>query len=463
MQCGSNAVGFRQRNRAADEVRRTCAARPCGGYEAGARSHGLGYLDCSGRSFSERICFPVKEFDAKNSGVRLAIVFDRLGPYHAARLAAVGRRAAVTAIEVAGHSMEYDWIKIDGVLNFGRCTLFPDSASQDISVRQLKAKLYAALERLKPDIVAIPGWADRSALLALNWCFESRTPVVLMSASTIIDARRYWLKERVKTRILSLVGAALTGGKRSACYMATLGMPAERVFVGYDVVDNAYFAQGARQAREAAERTRQALQLPQHYFLASARFVPKKNLSRLLLAYKRYRALRGERSWKLVILGDGPLRERLHAQCRALKLNADVIFPGFVQYDQLPAYYGLASAFVHVSVVEQWGLVVNEALAAGLPILVSDRCGCVPELVSEGRNGFAFDPLEIEQLAALMARLSDFKDLGIMGQVSQQIIAKWSPDRFAEGMLSAAKTAQAAGSPRPGLVESFLLRTLPHL
>jgi 1,2-diacylglycerol 3-alpha-glucosyltransferase len=191
------------------------------------------------------------------AGLRLAIIFDRPGPYHAARLDAVGRRAAVTAIEVAGHSKEYEWTRIDGAANFERCTLFPESTSQDISARQLKAKLYAVLEQLKPDVVAVPGWADRSALFAFNWCLESKTPVVLMSASTIIDAKRYWLKEKVKTRILSLIGAALTGGERSARYMATLGMPAERVFVGYNVVDNLYFAQGARQARDASEKTRQ--------------------------------------------------------------------------------------------------------------------------------------------------------------------------------------------------------------
>jgi glycosyltransferase involved in cell wall biosynthesis len=240
-------------------------------------------------------------------------------------------------------------------------------------------------------------------------------------------------------------------------------MPAERVFVGYDVVDNAYFAEGARKSRKTAEATRQALHLPRQFFLASARFIPKKNLSHLLLAYARYKALRGKHSWKLVILGDGPLSKSLYRQRRDLKLDDDVSFPGFVQYDQLPAYYGLASVFVHVSTVEQWGLVVNEALAAGLPVLVSDRCGCVPELVSDSRNGFVLDPLDIDNSAELMVRLSDHQDLGAMGEVSQQIIDNWSPDRFAEGMLSAAKTALTFNSPRPNVVDSFLLRALPFL
>ena len=76
----------------------------------------------------------------------------------------------------------------------------------------------------------------------------------------------------------------------------------------------------------------------------------------------------------------------------ALGLDNDVIFPGFIQYDELPAYYGLAKAFIHASTVEQWGLVVNEALAAGLPVLVSERCGCAPDLVREGRERLHLRP-----------------------------------------------------------------------
>jgi glycosyltransferase involved in cell wall biosynthesis len=199
------------------------------------------------------------------------------------------------------------------------------------------------------------------------------------------------------------------------------------------------------------------LRLPRHYFLAVNRFIAKKNLTRLLLAYARYRSQRGEHAWKLVMLGDGPLRESLYEQCRDLQLEKDVLFPGFAQYDLLPAYYGLASAFVHASVVEQWGLVVNEAMAAGLPVIVSNRCGCVPELVSEGRNGFTFDPFDVAELTGLMARVSDHPNLDGMGEASRTIIGQWSPDRFAEGMLRAAETASAVGPIRPRPLDILLL------
>ena len=80
--------------------------------------------------------------------------------------------------------------------------------------------------------------------------------------------------------------------------------------------------------------------------------------------------------------------------------------PGFKQYDELPIYYGLAGAFIHASTTEQWGLVVNEAMAAGLPVIVSERCGCAPDLVENGRNGFTFDPYDVDALTHLMLKMA---------------------------------------------------------
>ncbi len=78
------------------------------------------------------------------------------------------------------------------------------------------------------------------------------------------------------------------------------------------------------------------------------------------------------------------------------------ILPGFKPYDELPVYYALANAFVHASTSEQWGLVVNEAIATGLPVIVSNRCGCAPELVNG--NGFTFDPTNEDELTDAAVR-----------------------------------------------------------
>ena len=111
-----------------------------------------------------------------------------------------------------------------------------------------------------------------------------------------------------------------------------------------------------------------------------------------------------------MILGDGHLRPQLTRRVEQLGIAEDVLLPGFKQYDELPAWYGLAGAFVLASTTEQWGLVVNEAMASGLPVLVSERCGCAPDLVEDGVNGFTFDPYDVEGLAGLMQRVAAMTD-----------------------------------------------------
>ena len=188
-------------------------------------------------------------------------------------------------------------------------------------------------------------------------------------------------------------------------YLVRLGMPRVRINVGFDVVDNDHFARGSDAARADAGRLRSELGLPDCFFLTCTRFVPKKNLGTLLDAYRIYRRLAGADAWGLVLIGDGPLRPQLEAQIARLGLAGGVRLPGFRQYDELPTYYGLAAAFVLPSVQEQWGLVVNEALAAGLPVLASRTCGCVPDLLSD-RPDAVFDPRDVAGLAGRMATVA---------------------------------------------------------
>lgn len=121
----------------------------------------------------------------------------------------------------------------------------------------------------------------------------------------------------------------------------------------------------------------------------------------------------------------------------------EVTLAGFRQLEETTAYYGLAGAFVHPAQVDQWGLVVNEAMAAGLPVLVSKRAGCAHDLIRDGENGFCFDPADASQLSRLLCKIaSPDTDRAAMGRRSREIIARWSPDRFAEGLWQALQTGQ---------------------
>ncbi len=394
---------------------------------------------------------------------RVAVVFHRLGPYHRARLKEAARLQRVVAVELSADSAEYAWDKLSGDLGFERLTLFPDGDSRQASVSELRARLSKALERVDPEVVAVPGWSDKGALVAMAFSRRKRVPLLMMSESTKADERRTWWKEWVKRRILNMCSAALVGGNSHAHYALELGMSRDLISLGYDAVENEYFAKGADQTRKSAAEIRNKYRLPDKYFLASARLIEKKNLPGLLKAYALYRQKgeSGQELWDLVLLGDGPLRSTLKSELSTLKLCCNVHLPGFQQYPDLPAYYGLAKAFVHASTTEQWGLVVNEAMASGLPVLVSNRCGCVADLVQEGVNGFTFDPYNVQQLASLMLQVSTLNSqLSTMGAASQRIIANWGPERFASGLKAAVEKALKVGSKRASWLDRVLLRLL---
>ncbi|MFN8709109.1 MAG: glycosyltransferase, partial [Planctomyces sp.] len=139
------------------------------------------------------------------------------------------------------------------------------------------------------------------------------------------------------------------------------------------------------------------------YFLATNRFIHRKNLAGLLNAFLIFlQESEVADLWDLVLLGDGPQKEELLKLVSHLNLESRVHFPGFQSYSDICRWYAFADVFIHPALSEQWGLVVNEAMAAGLPTIVSSACGCVPDLVVHGATGMTFDPQQPHQLTALM-------------------------------------------------------------
>ena len=381
--------------------------------------------------------------------MKVAVLFDHFGPYHLARLRAVGPEAV--GIEIHGSSKDYAWERADRA-ELAVQTLFPNPTLSP-SAETFRETLCAALEQHRPDVVAIPGWSSRAALLSLQWCLVHQVPAILMSESSALDEQRSTWKEWVKRQIVNCCGAALVGGRRHLDYLVQLGMKEEQIFTGYDVVDNAWFA-------PTADREQKVTGTP--HFLASARFIEKKNLARLLSAYHSYRNEAGTNAWNLKLVGDGPLRAELEQQIASAGLSGVVELPGFKQYAELPALYHGAAAFIHASTTEQWGLVVNEAAAAGLPLLVSERCGCVPELVQEGVNGFRFDPYQVESIKGTMLRLwkmSETERLAF-GQQSEVIASHHDADQFGKGMQQAAEQAMKRPPAAGGTLAKMLISLL---
>ncbi len=366
----------------------------------------------------------------------------------------------MAAVEIFSADDAYAWEQVDWDGPYERIDLLREAELVSEPGR-IGDRIWRVLDRLKPEAVAIPGWHEGAGLASLAWCVERGVPAVVMSDTARHDARRLWWKEAVKRRVVGLCSAGLVGGERHAEYLQQLGLPRERIFSGYDVVDNAHFEKGAEAARRDSDRWRERLGLPRAYFLACNRFLDKKNLLRLISAYANYRARTLDDPWKLVLLGDGESKPELLRRIGELELAGEVQLPGFIQYEQLPIYYGLARVFVHASVTEGWGLVVNEAMAAGLPVIVSDRCGCAHELVQTGCNGFTFNPFDVDGLAELLFRVaSAASERAAMGRESRRIISRWSLDLFAENLAEAVSAARAAPGARTTALDRILLRSL---
>jgi 1,2-diacylglycerol 3-alpha-glucosyltransferase len=397
---------------------------------------------------------------------RIGIVFHRFGPYHIARINALANHFDVVGIELSSTSKEYKWDKVEGNEIFKRVTLFNEIDSRDASIELLRGKIYECLEKNPVDALCINGWGDRGGLICLEWCVKRNVRTILMTEEVEATFKRTFVKEWPKKRLVDLFDSALVGGKPQARYLNKLGMPVDYIKEGYDIVDNNYYIAKTKEARENQQALREKLALPNNYFLTSNRFIPKKNLFRLLEAYKSYTIQRPIDIWKLILLGDGELKEELIEKIETLKLQKHVIMPGFLQYGTLPHYYALATVFIHSSTSEQWGLVVNEAMASSLPVLVSDQCGCAENLVQDGVNGFVFNPFDVEDMAQKIIAITDLNSdqLSRFGLKSLEIVEQYNPTLFGKAvetlMRSMTLKPRVTGIKRKiaGFVLSLLLK-----
>ena len=228
----------------------------------------------------------------------VAVVFHHIGPYHHARLNATADRLQVTGFEWSAKA--YDaWGAVNSPARYHKVSLFPEATENHPRKVELERAFSSALDQASFDVVAVNGWNNFGSLIAANCCLRRGIPMIVMSESARQDESRTCWKEMIKRRLVSLYSAALVGGQRHVEYLVELGMSRERIFTGYDVVDNAYFARCAREIRnphlrpgyggQAAFEIQNVYGLPENYLLASARFIEKKNLPRLIRAYAEYR------------------------------------------------------------------------------------------------------------------------------------------------------------------------------
>lgn len=386
--------------------------------------------------------------------------------YHAARYEAfLSEYARDFSLDVllVRPTKEYLLFRQDLTKNWN-FTVYPSEVKPSDEVfGNAQKKLISKIESINPDIILLPGgYAEIEMLYIIRWAIDKRKPIILCSETKLDDAKRIWIKEWVKKLIFRYMDAFLVGGTPHREYKILLGAKKESIFLGYDAVDNHHFSKAIDlRAQERSENTSFS-----PYFLASNRFEPRKNIERLVKAYQQYRSLVGPSAWGLVLIGDGQERKNIARVIEEEGVRG-VELKGFLQIEALPKIYAGANCFIHPAVQEQWGLVVNEAMAAGLPVLVSEKTGCRYDLVEEGKNGFLFNPESIDDISDKLVKMHNLNPSSRtkMGLESLRIISDWGAARFSEGLHKAISYVlnlplkKKKGSILfDGLISTFLIR-----
>jgi glycosyltransferase involved in cell wall biosynthesis len=302
----------------------------------------------------------------------------------------------------------------------------------------LNRGMNAALRKALPDIILCGGYNYLASWQALLWAGRNRVPFLLWTESNAKDLRRKtWFVESLKTRFFSKCDAFVVPGKASLQYLKSFGVATEKIFTAPNAVDNDFFSQMCANVCNNSAKWRKDLDLPRRFFLFVGRMIAEKGVFDLLLAYRRLDP-RLRREFGLVFVGDGAARPELSELANEVTPGC-VGFPGFVQRENLAAYYALAEALVFPTHAEVWGLVVNEAMACGLPIVCTDVTGCAADLVEEGWNGRVLPPRDIERLTEALKDLARSPEATrVMGHNSKKRIQHYSPRACAEGIATAA-------------------------
>lgn len=264
------------------------------------------------------------------------------------------------------------------------------------------------------DAFIVSGWFLKCYWQAVRACHGTGVPVLVRGDSQLGTPRplvRRLVKMATHRWMLRRFDGFLVVGQRNRQYLAHYGVPACRMFAAPHSVDNEWFASRAREGRPRRDAKRDCWGVHRETLVAVfvGKLVAEKRPNDILLALERLRDVH-RADVATVVVGAGDLESELRAA--AEKMRLPVHFAGFRNQTELPDLYAAADVLVLPSVSETWGLVVNEAMACGLPAIVSDAVGCAPDLIEEGQTGFTFPAGDVNALAERLARLARLKQAG---------------------------------------------------
>jgi glycosyltransferase involved in cell wall biosynthesis len=277
----------------------------------------------------------------------------------------------------------------------------------------------AELAGFRPDAVGVGGWNQPAFWQASAYCRRHRVPLLVWVESTARDARSESRPlELAKRTLIRRAAGFFVPGRASADYVRSFGVPEERIALAPNAVDAEIFGRAAVDRRGRENCT----------FLYAGRLDEEKGLDVLLRAFAR---APGE----LILAGSGSEESRLRALA-----DERVRFLGPLDRDELPAVYAQADVFVLPSRSEPWGMVLNEAAAAGLPLVATDGVGAAHDLVEDGVNGFRVPVGDEAALATALTRLAVDEPFRLAaGARSSELAVRFTPEAWADGVAGLAR------------------------
>lgn len=295
--------------------------------------------------------------------------------------------------------------------------------------------LWGELRRFRPDAICISGYHYLATVEALLYAKLKHIPITLEAGSHLLSGfTKNPLTNLYKRGIIPRFNSYITNGTAAREQIVYYGASPEKIVIGLNTVDVDWFMKEANNIEEDSLKEMKK-KYPRKNVLYVGNFIAHKGVFNLIKVFRNLKM--GDVG--LILVGDGIEKADYLEYIRVHRIR-NVFFEGFVQKEEIVKYYKLADVFVLPSFNEVWGMVVNEAMACGLPVICSNRAGVTRDLVKDGINGYSFNPNNVDELTEkLNFILSNDELRGQMAAKSVEIIKDKTPEEYANKILEAVK------------------------
>lgn len=388
---------------------------------------------------AERIAAKRGRACATNAPIRLAVVLPEPTPYRTGMLDRLAERPDLdlTVVYAAAAVQQRKW-----GIDVGHRAVFVDGNRVPGAARVLRhdyplsTGIFGALGDAAPEVVVVSGWSTFASQATVAWCRRHGVPYVLLVESNEREARPGWrrtVKNAVVPTVVSHAAEVLVVGSLARESMRARGVPDDRISIVANTVDVARLAAAADTLapRRGGLRAEAGIGDDDVVVLSVARLAPEKGLDTLL----RAAAAADEPRLVVALAGSGPERERLASLAEELGVQL-VLLPD-IPWERIVERYAVADVFALLSRHEPWGVVVNEAAACGLPLVLSDRVGAAYDLLEDGRNGRLVPVDDVAAAGDALGELASRPELRrAMGAASRAIVAGWGYEPSIERLVA---------------------------